>query len=235
MFNRVGPGAASRPARPALPTSPLGGAASFEKRDINRDGVLTGTEKLGLDKFDGNKDGKITKEEFLEGNKAELSSILGRIRERQNPQFSARDINADGILSGTETKGIEHYDSDKDGKISKGEFAQGRKADAAAARDKALEVEFAVRDINEDGVLSGNEIRTDRTNNELKYDTDKNGEISKSEFMEGKRKRADDLIASLGEEFNRIFKRPALGPALGPDPEPVGAGGGGGGGRVTVR
>lgn len=165
--------------------------AAFARRDINNDGVLTGNEiKKGIADFDKDGNKEITKDEFLAGRKEDLKDLRDRRREER---FGRADVNDDGELSGTETKKIERYDADKDGKVSAEEFKAGRADDWKARMDKLAERRFAKADINKDGVLTGTETKKYEA-----HDKDGNKEITKDEFKAGlaedRKKRRDEAI-----------------------------------------
>jgi hypothetical protein len=159
----------------------------FEKRDANKDNVLT-KEEIGpwgqrmLEKADTNKDGKLTV--------AERDASVRTL-------FTAKDTNKDGALSGDELRRggpggpdanrdgkvtldeslaaaktrFDARDANKDGALSKDEIGpRGRwmleKADTnkdgkvtVAERDAGVRAMFTARDANKDGVLSGDELR----------------------------------------------------------------------------
>lgn len=166
-------------------------AAAFAELDGNEDGRLSGTEMSGIEKYDVNGDRRITREEFLEGKAKERPT---------NPTkddakfFAERDVNEDGWLSGRETKGLEAFDTDSDGEVTKEEFLAGRAAmrKPTMSREQlqaAAEKEFLDLDITEDGTLSGTEKRT-----VVAFDIDGNGRVTKDEFVTGylKQKGAGD-------------------------------------------
>ncbi len=80
----------------------------FPKRDINKDGVLSGTEVGKLKKLDGDGDGKIDKEEFDAGLKAERDKLKDQAAQER---FSRLVINDDSVLTGTEATRFPHRDS----------------------------------------------------------------------------------------------------------------------------
>lgn len=99
-----------------------------------------------------------------------------KFRAADEAEFDKMDITDDGWLSGTEKRGYEKYDMDGDGEITKAEFLSGREQERIAERD------FMLKDINNDGYLSGNEIPADIR----KYDKDGNGRVTKEEYVQGR-------------------------------------------------
>ena len=156
----------------------------FEKLDTNNDGVLSGTEAATVRRYDSDGDGEVTKKEYLAG-------IAG---ERKKPPaidddklFADRDVNDDGILSGKEVRGFEKYDTDGDGEVSREEFDKGRAADRKLAggmtkeeHDRLALEQFRKLDVNEDGRLSGKEMKGYE-----KLDANGDRRISEAEFIEG--------------------------------------------------
>jgi len=98
----------------------------FTERDGNEDGVLSGTEVLGFEKYDADGDGEVSRKEFDKGRAADRGVPnkdeqlrLARI------QFQKLDVNEDGRLSGKEMIGLEKLDSNGDGRITEQEFLEG--------------------------------------------------------------------------------------------------------------
>ena len=152
--------------------------ATFASLDTNQDGVLSGTEAATSLQFDLDQDGEVTKKEYLEGLAAERKRLLAI---DDGTLFSARDSNADGVLSGTEIKGFEKYDADGDGEVSRKEFDQGRSAERGPTKNERLAREqFQKLDKNEDGRLSGTE-----TKGYEKLDGNQDGRVTEMEFIEG--------------------------------------------------
>ncbi|MBM3270525.1 MAG: hypothetical protein FJZ01_23060 [Candidatus Sericytochromatia bacterium] len=175
---------------PTEPPKTEGKFKTFKQRDINNDGVLSGSETKGLSNYDGDGSGEISKDEFLAARKKENANTREAKREKQ---YGKIDGNKDGYLSGTETKGIEHYDADKDGKVSTEEYNAGKKADWKAKIDKKAEDLFAKADGNKDGALTGTEAKKHEA-----YDADKDGTVTEDEFKAGlaadRKKRHEEAI-----------------------------------------
>lgn len=95
--------------------------------------------------------------------------------------FKKLDTNEDGVLSGTEAATVRQFDGDNDGEVTKAEYQAGM----AAELKRLLEINddklFADRDANEDGSLSGKELRGLE-----KYDTDRDGDVTREEFDQGR-------------------------------------------------
>lgn len=104
-----------------------------------------------------------------------------------NELFSTLDSNEDDVLSGKEVKGLEKYDADSDGEVSRKEFDQGRAAvgrklpgpNKAELARLALE-KFRLLDTNEDGRLSGTEMVGFE-----KLDGDGDRRVAEKEFIAG--------------------------------------------------
>lgn len=162
---------------------------NFAGRDLNGDGELTGIETKGLDatKYAAGEDGKLTAEDYVQGRKAES-------RERRDAfeakAFKKLDQNQDGVLSGTELKGLKGKEGE-DGRMDLAEYQAAKKEERIAARQARVDAKFAKLDKNQDGVLSGNEI-TDKIKG---YDqpgtvpvgppSPADGKITKEEFLAG--------------------------------------------------
>ncbi len=185
-------GGTSEPPPPTStePPKTAGKFKTFKERDINKDGILSGNEAKGLTGYDADGNKEITKDEFLDARKEENAANRDARREKL---YGKADGNKDGALTGTEIKGIERYDTDKDGKVTTDEFKAGRKADWKAKIDKKAEGLFAKADGNKDGVLTGTE-----TKKFAAYDADKDGTITKDEFKAGlaedRKKRHEERI-----------------------------------------
>lgn len=100
--------------------------------------------------------------------------------------FGKLDQNEDGVLSGKEVQAVRAYDADGDGEVSLREFRTGRARDQIkttaekspiGSRTDANSL-FQSLDMNEDGVLSGKELRGYE-----KRDSDGNGEVTQAEFL----------------------------------------------------
>lgn len=148
----------------------------FGKLDINQDGRLSGTEiSAELRPFDADRDGRVTRDEYL-------AATAKPSKEAAEKQFQERDINQDGVLSGTEQRGVENADANSDGEVSKQEFL-GKSSSAGPSRQtlyaKAEEL-FTELDVTKDYRLSGTEFKT-----VAGYDLDSDGRIYLDEFFEG--------------------------------------------------
>jgi Ca2+-binding EF-hand superfamily protein len=158
--------------------------AVFAELDLNEDDLLSGKEVKAVKAYDTNEDGRITKQEFMEGRRKERGVDPA---EADEALFTERDISEDGFLSGKEKKGLEKYDSDSDGEITKAEFLAGRRAErsgkpsntSSEAARRLAEERFAALDQNEDGRLSGTEIAETIKN----YDANSDNRITKDEFI----------------------------------------------------
>lgn len=102
--------------------------AQMRRLDKNRDGVLSGNEvPKALKGADANNDGRVTADELLTFRRQREEASRAAYFEKRDPQvFARRDINRDGVLSGTEARNIQAFDTNNDGRISLGEFRTGR-------------------------------------------------------------------------------------------------------------
>jgi Flp pilus assembly protein TadD len=118
---------------PRSPTTSSAAAADlelFERLDTNEDGLLSGKEATDVLAYDANGDKRVTKAEFLAA-RAKARAVDPAVEDGK--QFTRLDGNEDGWLSGKELKGLERYDTNADGEISKAEFFAGRAADRGAS------------------------------------------------------------------------------------------------------
>lgn len=183
------------------PTKPLNKPDTFKEKDLNKDGVLTGSELKGVKKFDSNQDKSISKDEFLAGKKAQTKELHDKLREKA---FDKVDTNDDGILTGNEKAKLKQFDKDGNGEISKEEFQAGRSEAWRAKVDKKFDDVFNSLDTTNEGVLSGTEMKGHKD-----WDADGDGKITKDEAKAGwtaDRKEAVEkrLVngGKLADEFN---------------------------------
>lgn len=183
------------------PTKPLKKPDTFKEKDLNKDGVLTGSELKGVKKFDGNQDQSISKDEFLAGKKAQAQALNEKNREKA---FDKVDTNNDGILTGDEKAKLKKFDKDGNGEISKEEFQAGRSEAWRAKVDKKFDDVFNSLDTTNEGVLSGTEMKKHKD-----WDADGDGKITKDEAKAGwtaDRKEAIEKRmvngGKLADEFN---------------------------------
>jgi Ca2+-binding EF-hand superfamily protein len=101
----------------------MGRKAKFKKLDVNKDGVLTGAEAIGLNRLDKDGDGRVTEQEYLKGLAAEDRD---KMDVAHDAEFRKLDINEDGVLTGTEARIAAALDADKDGKVTREEYLNGR-------------------------------------------------------------------------------------------------------------
>ena len=157
---------------------------TFAALDLNQDGVLSGLEVTIALPFDADKDGEVTKDEYLVGSLLERQRFLAL---DDGQLFKERDSNADDTLSGKEVLGFQQYDADNDGEVSRQEFDAGRATDrkqhagpSPEEMARQAQEKFQQLDINQDGRLSGKELAG--------YETlDANGDrrVSEKEFLAG--------------------------------------------------
>lgn len=163
----------------------------FLAADLNADEVLTGKEMQATAPYDdADRDGSITQAEFLASRQAERRILAEVIREREAEEgFLTRDITEDENLTGKEKVGVEKYDTDGDGRVSKIEYRIGRVKDLSIQTAPAAVTStggdsvalFTAADSNEDGKLTGNEL----TAGYRKFDADGDGRVSRPEFEAG--------------------------------------------------
>lgn len=111
----------------------------------------------------------------LTGNAADESMV------RAKAAFADLDRNEDGVLSGREVKSVLEFDTDGDGEVSLTEFLGGhRRKDQMGLKPADLRRLFASKDANEDGVLSGKEVKGFEA-----YDSDRDREVTWDEFVAG--------------------------------------------------
>lgn len=161
----------------------LGLADSFDERDSNQDGVLSGQELAEFKLLDRDQDGEVTRQEFADAateQRERGAELVGKI-------FTMRDGNQDGRLSGNERAGLEHCDANNDRKITEEELRSGLTEVDATLVDKSIddlqnaaEERFAKLDITEDGRLTGNEVQSC-----LHYDQTGDGRVTKVEYFVG--------------------------------------------------
>lgn len=153
----------------------------FDRLDRSQAGGLTGRSYGKVRHFDANRDGKVTREEFL----------AGRARERATERFQQLDRTGTGRLDvGGLKEKYRRYDTNQDGVVDEHEFVEGHLIDTQGLRDG---MEFDRMDRSGDGFLSGQ-----RTYKKFKrYDANQDGKISKEEFLAG---RSDErALAKLKE------------------------------------
>lgn len=177
---------------------------NFNRMDINKDGVLSGTELKGVKRGGLNDprftDGKITKDEYLSSNSRSrragsptgpgsgpvrhpgpgsgLALDQGKLGE---VFFNHLDKNADGVLSGNEIRPRHKAkDADGDGQLTLDEYRSPTAVPALfRVPDEGKErLDFNLLDKNQDGVLSGNEIRP----RDKAKDADGDGQLTLDEF-----------------------------------------------------
>lgn len=148
-------------------------APSFDDLDSNQDGYLSGTE---LDEkaraFDADGNGRVTREEWALGQMAEKEAAW-------KAEFKKADANQDGWLSGTEAAAFRQFDANGDGEITEQEYLAAKRAEVM---NGVYEQDFAARDLNQDGYLSGNELDAAARALDLNMD----GKVTRDEYLAGK-------------------------------------------------
>lgn len=101
----------------------------FKDRDTNEDGRLSGKEKVGLEKYDANSDGRITEDEWRSGFTSADPELQGKtlkeIEKIAAVRFKELDVTEDGRLTGNEAAGVKSFDQNGDGRVLQEELAVG--------------------------------------------------------------------------------------------------------------
>ncbi|MBE2214418.1 MAG: EF-hand domain-containing protein [Opitutaceae bacterium] len=103
--------------------------AAFGERDANRDGWLSGTETIGIRHYDASNDGDIDQAEFLAGRAAERVQLReGSVLPEDIDLFNGLDSTGSGYISGIDIErgGVAAFDADKNGRVTRQEFIDGR-------------------------------------------------------------------------------------------------------------
>lgn len=119
----------------------------FDRADKNGDGRLNASESSKYDRYDVNGDGRVSKLEFHSGQEADrkaevTGSVMGEtvkpdyLGEAVNATFERLDRDADGRLTGEEAKRVKAFDVDRDGAVSRDEYAAGMSKATAGADDE---------------------------------------------------------------------------------------------------
>ena len=113
----------------------------LDQRDGNKDGRLSGNEFQGLEFADLDKNGRIDEKEFLRGVREFYSSMITlgpkAIAEDATERFRKKDTNEDGRLSGNEATFLASSDLSGDQRITRQEFIQAAILDVIAAGSDA--------------------------------------------------------------------------------------------------
>ncbi|MCE9606359.1 MAG: SUMF1/EgtB/PvdO family nonheme iron enzyme [Planctomycetia bacterium] len=130
---------------------------AFRVRDISEDGILTGTEKKGVEKYDANGDGRIVLDEFRAGRAMEPAALkpanfaalseetlgdteaLDAMKQKDLQRYLQLDGNEDGRLSGSEMLGLETFDVDANGRVTREEFLIGSALERKKSASKPSE------------------------------------------------------------------------------------------------
>lgn len=146
---------------------------SFTDRDANQDGYLSGNE---LDdkarSFDADGNQRVTREEWE----------MGQMAEREvewKKEFKQADANQDGWLSGSEAAQFRNYDANGDFEVTEQEYLDAKRAQVM---NGVYDQDYAARDQNQDGYLSGNELDAATR----AFDTNLDGKVTREEYMAAK-------------------------------------------------
>lgn len=145
---------------------PSGGdTAAAEKKfvdlDISEDGYLSGREMHGLERLDLDKDGRVTKQEYLQASSSEPKD------KPAVPGITPQPAGPTGTLDLRSLVDKAWADADK---------AQAELEKAGLARAVRM---FSIYDTNEDGKLSGTEL----TDDFKKYDANQDGRVTREELQ----------------------------------------------------
>lgn len=114
----------------------------FKDRDTNEDGRLSGKEKVGLEKYDANSDGRITEDELRSGFTSTDPELQGKslkeIEKIASVRFKELDVTEDGRLTGSEASSAKSFDQNGDGKILPEELAIGMLLSISAEGDSEV-------------------------------------------------------------------------------------------------
>jgi Ca2+-binding EF-hand superfamily protein len=170
-------------------------AQVFAQLDRNRDGKVTLSEARALRDvriagIDRNGDGKISREEFVNFPPDRPGvPTPATILARRGKVFATVDTNGDGVIDANERedslrKWFKRFDLNRDGHLTAKEYAAaragarpGRRPAAAAGRN------FRMIDANGDGAISLAELQSARAKQLLGSDRDRDGRISRNEFV----------------------------------------------------
>jgi LysM repeat protein len=176
---------------------------AFARLDYSGDGVINndgGSPYRNNARFDTNKDGEITRQEFLAGRAAERKGKKPediRQANQDEDDFARLDRSGDGFINndgGTPYRNNAHYDTNKDNAISREEFLAGRAADRKNGRPgltaeqstiaNTADSDFDELDLSGDGVINNDGGAPYRNN--ARFDTNKDGEITRQEYVQGR-------------------------------------------------
>ena len=115
--------------------------------------------------------------------------------------FTSCDINADGVLSGSEVGAFVGFDADKDGEVSRKEYSAGIIQHQAKMREVDLAL-FASRDGNQDGRLSGTEASGLEA-----ADQNQDGRITEAELMLGMKLIRSKMASLMPDQLVMEAKR----------------------------
>ncbi len=179
----------------------------FKLIEPNSDGKITKEEIIAVhDKLDSDGDGAITRNELLKhiGNAGQAT---GQARNGRNGRpsaltlFTQFDSNKNGKLSKDEVpapvwRHLQAADGDKDGVVTKDEFANSQRTQGAAGRGRPAGVpleELATKlfkqfDANRDGKLAKDELPAPIWQRVVAADTNEDGIVTEAEFKTKARK-----------------------------------------------
>jgi hypothetical protein len=112
----------------------------FDQLDRNEDGWLSGVELGTTRVYDLDRNGEVTRIEFLSGRASDRLQIQeGTILEEDVHFFYQMDSTQSGYLSGTDIRKAEAegFDFDFDGRVTRAEFLAGRALERKAAEEQA--------------------------------------------------------------------------------------------------
>jgi hypothetical protein len=146
---------------------------SFAERDQNQDGYLSGNElDAKARSFDADGNQRVTREEWEMGQMAEREVEWKR-------EFKQADANQDGWLSGSEAAQFRAHDANGDFEVTEQEYLDAKRAQVM---NGVYDQDFAARESNQDGYLSGNELDAATR----AFDTNMDGRVTREEYMAAK-------------------------------------------------
>lgn len=172
------------------------GQRFFERLDRNRDGVVTLGEMRAMRArriaaIDTNRDGRISRREFMEARPPWARGRPHRQMARRRARIFARiDIDGDGTISPAEGEAslmrwFARIDADRNGRLTRRELLEARQRLRGGPARR-----FGRLDANRDGAISFKELREQRAEQMQAIDRDRDGRVSRREFLaRGKRDR----------------------------------------------
>lgn len=167
------------------------GQRFFERLDANHDGVVSIGEMRAMRArrmaaIDTNGDGRISRREFMSARPPwARGQPRPRMARRRARIFSRIDADRDGFISPAERRAslkrwFARMDADGDGQLTRREFIEARRRLRGGPARR-----FGRLDANRDGAISFNELLDRRADQMQLIDRDKDGRVSRREFLAG--------------------------------------------------